>query len=313
MKHMMPDGSFVEAPTYGAARKIHDASKSATLVKPVVPVVAKIVQTTVTAVITAQDNFIGRNKVQFGVGERLDLSFTTTPAGASASSLGGLQWYIKSGAGTLVNAPGNTGLATYTCPATCEADRVTLELRTVTPPVAVKATKSFVVVEPKNVVINRQPGTGTYHRMGIASAGFKGEIFLEPRDVSFRNLEIREGSAPSVGTGSMSQNLAGFADIGAIRHPTIGTWVTIGNGNFATGCKAAGIDTIKALDMNPPFAVGNFTWSIPWYYRVVGTAATDRQFAFMHHEEAVDAAGAMTMTKGGTTVVHNAADPNSNF
>ena len=307
----MPDGSFIDADNYGAASAQYKAAHAPKAAAPVAPKAAAPVA--VNGTVTPEDNFAGRSKTQYGVGERLRLDFTTNPLGATAASFGGLQWYIKNGKGTLVNEGGNNGKAIYTCPENAEQGSITLELRTTGMPAAIKATRSFTIVAPNNVVISRAPGTGTFHRQGIASSGFRGEIFLQPAGVSFRNLEIREGSAPSTGTGSMAQNINGFKDIGSIRHATMGTWVTIGGGSIATGCKADGIDEINAMPMDPPFAVGTFTWSIPWYYRIVGSHGTDRQFAFMHHQESVDAAGQMTMTKGGTTVVHNAADPDSDF
>jgi hypothetical protein len=74
------------------------------------------------------DPFAGRSLTKFGVGEELDLGFTTNPA-RTAASFGGLNWGIKSGPATLVNNPGNGGTARVTMGETAGA--VVLELRTV--------------------------------------------------------------------------------------------------------------------------------------------------------------------------------------
>jgi len=87
-KFQMHDGSFVEGVNFKAAKDAYDLSKK-TVKGPVVPVVAPQKATTVQAVITPVDNFIGRNKVNFGVGEVVNLSFTTNPVGATAASFGG--------------------------------------------------------------------------------------------------------------------------------------------------------------------------------------------------------------------------------
>src|SRR5439155_1716619 len=63
-------------------------------------------------VLTPQDNFSGRSTIRFGIAEVIDLSYV---AQVSAAELGGLQWSIVSGGGSLSNA-GTDGTATYTAP-----------------------------------------------------------------------------------------------------------------------------------------------------------------------------------------------------
>ena len=301
------NGQYINANSYGDAKKIYDASHA----KPVVPVPVAVapVTTRFTTVVTPADNFGGRSLVRFGVGEVLTLSFATAPATQTAASFGGLTWVLVKGTGTLVNNPGNSGIATFTCDDV--AGYITLELRTCAVPAIAKLTKSFQVVAPTDARMARVPGSGTFHRQNTGSAGFHGEIFFEPRDVSFRNLEFREGSAPFEATGSMNTILsAGKNDIAGIRHPLMGTWLPLLGGNIATGSKVNGFDTVRTMTTSPPYAAGTFTWNIPWLYRVIGRGR-DHQFTIAAHSESIDATGQTTISKKGTAVTHNAADLSS--
>jgi len=306
----MPDGSFIEAPNYAAARAQQDAARKAAVHAPARAAVPPPAPVTITPALTPLDNFAGRSKVRFGVGEQIKLGFTTNPLGRSAASFGGLQWFVGSGSATVANDPGNTGTGTLTCGD--KAGAVVLELRTVSAPITVKASKHLEVVAPTDAVMARAAGTGTFHRHGTASAGFDGEIFLRPMDVSFIRTQFREGAAPYEATGSFAKKEVAVADInrGEIRHPILGNWIPVLGGNSASGSKMNGQDTVRSATLNPPYAVGTFTWNIPWYYRVVGTLSEHR-FTTAAHHESVTATGQMTISKKGTTVTHNAADPDS--
>ncbi len=64
-----------------------------------------------------RDNFPARSLSDIGIGEEVDLSFTTLPPSITASQAGGLDWSIENsvggpGSGTIVN--GTDGTATYT-------------------------------------------------------------------------------------------------------------------------------------------------------------------------------------------------------
>src|SRR5579871_2939347 len=151
----MPDGTFINAATYAAANAIFKASHAAPAGPAgVVPPVT--VQVVFTATVTPVDNFGGRNQSKFGVGEELDLGFTTNPP-RTAASFGGLTWAIKSGSAKLVNSPGNVGTARLTMGEI--SGTVVLELRTVGAPPAVKLTKTLWVVEPSGAVMTRAVGS----------------------------------------------------------------------------------------------------------------------------------------------------------
>ncbi len=322
-------GVWYDAPTYVAAQAMQRAAAGpAPVVGPPVVAPAPVVFTTAVAPV---NNFAGRSPTptRFGVGEEIDLSFTTLPA-RTAASFGGLQWAVKSGPGTL-NAPvPNDGTARLVMGET--NGTVVLELRTVAGPGAaatVKATKTLWVVEPTSAVMVQDPGTGVYHRHNTASAGFYGLIQLRPTDVSFYRVQLREGSAPIRATGSMNVTIARTAptsesggqglatqqeltNLAGARHPVRGGWVGFTGGNILTGSStvSANRDDVTSITMNPPFAVGTFDWDIHWFFRVIGSL-NEKNFFTATHSEAVTATGQMTMSKATCTVVCQAADLDS--
>jgi hypothetical protein len=325
MKYQMPDGSFVDGANHKEARDSYEAAKVPVapplVVMPLVPPVV-----TVTATVTPVDNFVGRSQTRFGVGEQINLGFVSAPP-QLAAYFGGLEWRVKSGPATL-NAPVPTnGTARLVMGET--AGTVILELRTTGLAPVVKATKTLWVVEPSGAVIVQQGGTGLYHVQGTASAGFKGEIRLQPTDVSFYRCQFREGSAPIQASGSLSVQVAALAptsesqgqslavqseltSLAGARHPVMGTWVGLGLGNIATGCVAQGNDTIQSATIYPPFAAGTFDWDIHWLFRVIGSR-TEKIFVTATHSEAMTATGQMTISKGGHSVTLQAAALTSTY
>jgi hypothetical protein len=321
MRHNI-DGHWYDAPTYAAAREMHRQAQAPAqpVVAPVVPPPALVV---FTVTVTPSDNFAGRSLTRFGVGEDLSLGFTTNPV-RTAASFGGLTWAIKSGGtnATLTNSGANDGVARLVMNET--AGTVVLELRTLTVPPVVKATKTLWVVEPTGAVIVRKPNTSITHTQNTASAGFWGQIHVHPTDVSFHRCEMREGSAPIRATGSMATSVSTTAPTSAstgqraatqselnslagARHPVMGGWSRLLTGNSAAGSRLNGYDNIQSIRMNPPYVAGTFDWDIDWYFRVQGSR-TEKKFVTVTHSEAVTATGAMTISKGGYSYTAQAAD-----
>ncbi len=168
-----------------------------------------------------------------------------------------------------------------------------------------ECTITFTVIEPSGATIDRAPGTGIHHVHGTPSAGFRGQPFIQPDDVSFENIEIREGSVAGVGTGH-------FSSVHGRVHP-VGSWVTVGSVVAGKGSRVDGIDTIRGVipGPGPPFVPGTFDWPIPWEFRVAGGAG--KAFATLTHHMSIDAAGTFTISKGGTSVTAALNDPTSSF
>jgi hypothetical protein len=83
----------------------------------------------ITGVLTPDDNFVGRSRTQFGVGELIYLSPSIRPL-QSAHQLGGLRWSLISGQGTLSDH-GREGLGTFVA---TTPGRVRLQLRILSGP-----------------------------------------------------------------------------------------------------------------------------------------------------------------------------------
>jgi hypothetical protein len=255
----------------------------------------------VEGVLTPQDDFSGRSHSSFGVGERVNLSFKSEPS-VTAASLGGLQWEVTSGPATVVSATDGTG--TLTCGDM--SGKVTLSLKVAAGPNVgtVKATRTLSVVAPDDARMVRAPGTGLRHTHGKAGVGFKGEIFLRPKTVSFHWMEMREGAVAGVGTGY-------YAGQNGVPH-AVGAWVTVGPGDSGRGSKVNGVDTVDSGDNDPPFSKGDFQWNIPWEYRANGGPGTE--FTRALHHDTISAKGDATIEKKGAGPFSKKAnDPTSTF
>lgn len=264
---------------------------------------ATVVQ--VTGVLTPTDNFTGRSRVRFGVGETVNLSFEATPS-RTAAQLGGLRWFIDSGGGSLSGTTGNDGLAVYTAPATAGAVRLVLKVASGPNAGRVVVTRNITVVEPNDALMVRAPSTGIKHTVNTWSVGFKGIPFVRPTDASFAHMLFGEGTVVAVTTGYCNQPPL----IGMV-HP-VGALVSVGAGNATSGCQVNGVDTIFSGQLGPPFSVGDFLWAIPWEFSVGGSAR--RAFTTANHHATADAVGTATIAKKGAGPFSKAAgDPTSTF
>src|SRR4029077_7499161 len=91
-------------------------------------------------------------------------------------------------------------------------------------------------------------------------AGFQAAILLEPTDVSFKWVEMREGASPYEGTGCFEKAEVGKAELGksyAVIHPVMGSWVKCLGG--AKKNQMGGFDTVSSAIPNDYGAGGVFT------------------------------------------------------
>ncbi len=250
--------------------------------------------------VTPQDNFAGRSTTRIGVGEILDLGFNPRK-GPSAAQLGGLRWVINAGGGTVANNGGNTGTGTYT--ADGGSGNVTLQLETLTGNVV--DTKTLTVIEP-NAVHLIHDGSGIWHVNNVASVGFRAISYLRPTDVSFSNIQTKEGTDNAVANGYLS-----FKN-GEVHAP--GTLGPVGNGNSTLGCKELyQYDTIATGQYTTtPYSAGDFTWNIPIIFNDGNNG--DIQFTTLVHREEIDNTGAATIRKGaGGPFTKQLNDPSSSY
>jgi outer membrane protein OmpA-like peptidoglycan-associated protein len=232
--------------------------------------------------LTPHDNFTGRSTTRFGVGEIIDLNFFSFPP-HPAADFGGLQWFLVSGGGTLVTGAANDGTGTYTAPAT--ASTVQLELRVASGATAgrVISTHVIAIVIPSamrlKAVAGSFPNFGGWGNPPIApgtwGAGFRGDPFIDPKDVSFQGVVFSEGTVAPVVTPPGS-----FLSVFGT-HPA-GPFGPGGPGNATTGTPLSPVQdgcwnwrapagTLFGL---PSCGVSDFLWAIPWLFSVAGGPAT---------------------------------------
>jgi len=200
-------------------------------------------------------------------------------------SPGGTVTWSVSGGGTLSSTSGTT--VTYTAGSRTATPTITAQVSGQT------CTIQFTVVEPSGGYMTQQGST--IHHAGFCCAGFTGNIFLEPRDVSFENIEFREGECQSTATGSFAT--AGWNNL---THQKSASWMTVAGGTDATGSQVNCTDNVHSGDLPANCAAGEFRWDIPWLFRVNG--GVSKRFCRMLHHATADGARQMTMAKGGVSV-----------
>ena len=218
----------------------------------------------VSPILTPQDNFPGRSNTRFGVGELINLSFSSVPD-STAADLGGLRWFISEGGGTLTGTAGDDGTAVYTAPSS--GGSVTLVIKITTGPDAgvIVATVSVTIVEPFDAVMAQRSGTGIFHQDSTWSCSFIGDAYLRPTDVSFSRVLVREASAAAIATGFLGQLNGLPHDAGSL------CAVGAGDSTFGSRLNIPGGDKVDTGVRFPPFSEGDFLWQIPWEFTVDGS------------------------------------------
>lgn len=198
------------------------------------------------------DNFAGRSTTDFGVDERMTLGFTTQPVGVTALQIGGLRWSVADARrekdGLLHNPLTHAtpvlpnGTAEYIAPCTTNDGAffahktriVQLRLR-VDSGICVGLGKEFNITVWTPTAHMRKVVGSERHTQGVASAGFLGEIFFSPLDVSFRTLSFQEG-AGAIRTRGFGNDI----EDGVTQHVPSGVNIPITGGNSVTGCQLGG-------------------------------------------------------------------------
>jgi hypothetical protein len=237
-----------------------------------------------------QDNFGGRSKIRFGVGEVLGLDALETPKVKPPTPV---ECVIKSGS-AVVKPSQVMGSFVVTCGN--KPGPVVIEVRTKQDKKVV-ATKRFEVVAPSGFetrVVSRFSGPKQY--------GFEINQSLTPLDVSFRWVDIRETAAPYEGTGCWQRlqiNPIGdgtFDGVDAI-HPVRNDWIDCDGGKNKNDI---GNDEINQWWPRKWAPGGTFKWVIPQYYRVRGMAG-EFKFATGVHQAAISASGELKIGKFGVS------------
>ena len=170
----------------------------------------------------------------------------------------------------------------------------------------VTGTYEIEIIKPDGVIIEREPETGIYHEQGYALCGFKARAYLQPHNVSFKGLKVKEGYAKAEISGYFSYQI-GKSDV-----HRAGDWFVFGSAVPGKGTKDNAIDIIHAVsDNHTPYVDGKFTWEIPWLYQ--GEGGAEIRFATVSHVKEIDGTGRITISKGETSVSAGLDDPTSDY
>lgn len=296
---------------------------------------------------TPVDNFANRSTTQLGVDERVSLNFVSAPVGVTAVDAGGLRWAVdgKPVGNDAVNdvhfgyvhrpaaeasAPDPDGTATFVAPTTTRGvagtagrnKEISLALVVVGGVNATaKRTRSYDVVMPDahmkiNTTFGAHPNRPHHWNQGgeLPSAGFYGNIFLTPKNVSFSSIRWREGVGMMKSTGLCTGNEHGLVHNATVwGDPMHGT---VSGGNSNVGCQVNQVDNVHTASPpvtgpykpaygpgSPTTVIGHKTWPINWEYTVKlrGNGAWGAIFHKMEkavHELIVYESGRVTMRKG---------------
>jgi hypothetical protein len=268
--------------------------------------------------ITPLNNFPGHDPDAFGVCETALLSATIYPPDVTEYEIGGLQWVLVQGTGTLTGGAGGQG--TYVN-SVYEED-FELDLVISGGPFMGWAGDKKKKKTEKPTGVTFVQGTaatdGPWHQgppvaagdpPARPSAGFRAEIYLTPANVDFSGIQIREkGCTPDVHTGDFN-----VAPYNTMAHP-VGKFVGVNApGADGKGSKVAGKDTVwMFMATAGPWQASDFNWPIPWVYKKAGAAdATEITMFTVDQHATLTAAGGFTTSKGGYSVTKALGDPRS--
>jgi hypothetical protein len=219
-----------------------------------------------TGTLTPQYNFTGRSQDNYGVAEKIDLNFASTPP-LTSQQIGDLEWKRINGASIITNNTQFNGAGLLVAPDISSTEDLKLEIRT-GPSKGNGVSYTKTVVSPNGAVAQLIPGTNILHTRGYCHVAINIEAYLRPTDVSFGNLLFYEGLAYAQASGyyaaldcpqpPLPPNPTCYI------HPQ-GAATPITNCNITNGCLAFQDFASTGLD-NPPCYNGDFVWNIPWKY-----------------------------------------------
>jgi type VI secretion system secreted protein VgrG len=232
---------------------------------------------------TISTGIADRTRTRVGVGEEVRLTCSSGSANWSVS--GGGRLSSTTGSSVTFTAPDRAGNATVTASAGSFSCSIT-----------------FTVIEPSSVRMI-QHGSVVQHVQRQPSAGFLGDPYIQPTDVSFYNIQVRELDCAPTKSGYYTASTA-------TGHGANASYVTVGDAN-SNGSPVNGRDHIWSGYIpsitGPPYQPGALEFAIPWEYKVGG--GTPKTFATVVHRQTVVANGSVTISKGGTSVTAALNDP----
>jgi hypothetical protein len=206
----------------------------------------------------------------------------------TAAALGGFQWSAVGGGEIEINI--KTGKTTFIAPAL--AGSITLNLKSIRSGKIVFS-KNIKIIEPNSGSVTRNESIPLWHINGRVSAGFIGNFFLGPKDVSFSAVQFLEGTCPSVLTG-------GFLKYAPLIHiPGEKPLAVAPPNNIGEGSKMEGMDRAQISYLaGDKLKAGTMSWNIPWIYLL---GKTKKEFTkVLQSGNAEDITGKMYVSKDGS-------------
>lgn len=276
----------------------------------------------ITITATPTVNVVGRTANHFGIGETIRLTAAVVPAPPRTPVF---RWEVTSGRDQAhFSSNGNRARIILLG---LNGGSMTVRVRNAWDDA--EATLTLTIVAPTNWSLGAP--TYRYHEAGRAHAAFRAPVQVQnTHNVSFDNVEMREGNARPERTGRyITENVNAGNHHGAT-FPLAATWVSIraarANANLqnaaSAGYIALAIDRVSSYGWGGPFNQnGTFGWRIPWTYRLQipvadcvdvdgnAVALPDPGFRQVNnvvvHQETLTG-NQMTISKGGQTLTYTA-------
>ncbi len=232
-----------------------------------------------------------RSTTQYGIGEGVELGFKSNPTGISAAQMGGLTWTKTGGLGSLT-ATANAGTGRFEA-----GDKPTTTNLHLTIQSGMwqgeKHSYEKMVIKPSGLRYVLVAGSVYAHPPHpVHEAGFEAHVYLDPKDVSFKNVEFLEAAATATLTGWFS---AKFPTGHSVPEESRGG-CTGGDVNDGTRVSSA-ILVRQTSGTLPAFAPGTMSVNRDQIARA-GTTGEKHTISAVSFTAEVTAAGVKTVTKG---------------
>jgi hypothetical protein len=214
-------------------------------------------------------------RVKLGVGEQTSLSMIPAPPCE-------VTWTV-SGGGTLSASTGSS--VVFTAHYRASVSTVTAWVNEVSFSVV------YTVVEPSSVTGVKLQEIS--YPAGTYGSGMSLRIIVNPIDVSFRNVEMRELPGPATNVfGYFTQFTAA-----SLAHEPEPLWTPLGSDNGLT-------DNVETRNRLPPYSPGGFEWQIPTRWRVVNIGSSEANVppAVLQQFRITDSSGTSSVFKAGAFV-----------
>lgn len=229
-----------------------------------------------------------RTRTKIGVGEEVELTVSPGPA----------TWAFTAGTGKL-SPGGSKTKVTYT------ADDKDATVTITATGTGCSCTITFTVVKPSSWKMKQKSGTNLRHTDKRPDCGWKGTLYVQPTDVNFYNIEVREKDSQYDGSGSY-KGYKGDWHGNYAAPKRVSAWITITTHSDTDGSGWSGVDTVYTGDPGsgvtnaaPPFKVGKGYFPITMQWRV-GTG-TAKDFTATRQEDEIFSTGKCESRKGGNT------------